>query len=143
MHLTHGIAISDILLLAPGPTPHTFDAVLARLLPDGRLPDEHQVTLYWELYGVRLDEAPRVSVAVSRVRTSFGRRLAERLRLREEPQTIEVQWATDAPAAAHAAGSVTLDLRDRPSGTWRVSVTVTDAAGRAATATRDLVIENR
>lgn len=143
LHLTNGVAMSDILLLAPGPPPRTFDEVLHRLLPDGRLPDERQVTVYWELYGLDLDEAPRVSVAVSRVRASFGRRLAEKLGLREEPQTIEMQWATDAPATTRAAGSVTLDLRDRPSGTWRVSVTVADASGRAATATRDLVIENR
>jgi hypothetical protein len=143
LHLTNGVAMSDILLLAPGPEPRTFDDVLRRLLPDGHLPDERQVTLYWELYGIRLEEAPRVSVAVSRVRTSFGRRLAEHLRLREVPQTIEMHWATDAPAAPVAAGSVTLDLRDRPSGTWRVSVTVADSSGRAATATRDLVIENR
>lgn len=141
LHLTNGVAMSDILLLAPGPVPRTFDDVLRRLLFDGQLPDERQVTLYWELYGIRLDEAPRVSVAVSRVRTSLGRRLAERLGLREEPQRIEMQWTTDAPAAWGAAGSVTLDLRDRSSGTWRVSVTVTDSAGRAATATRDLIID--
>jgi hypothetical protein len=143
LHLTGGVAMSDILLLAPGPAPRTFDDVLDRLLPDGRLPDEREVTLYWELYGIRLEEAPRVTVAVARVRTSFGRRLAERLGFREEPQTIEMQWATDAPAATRAAGSVTLDLRDRPSGTWRISVTVTDSSGRAATATRDLEIESR
>lgn len=140
LHLANGVAMSDLLLLAPGPAPHTFDDVLRRLLPDGRLPDERQVTLYWELYGVAIDDVPRVSVAVSRVRTSFGRRLAERLGLKEEPQTIEMQWATDAPAATRAAASVTLDLRDRPSGTWRVSVTVTDTLGRSVTSTRDLVI---
>ena len=143
LHFANGVAMSDILLLAPGPTPRTFDDVLRRLLPDGQLPDERQVTLYWELYGVDLEEAPHVSVAVSRVRASFGRRLAERLGLRDEPRTIAMQWATDAPAAPRAAGSVTLDLRDRPAGTWRVSVTVTDASGRAATATRDLLIQNR
>ena len=143
LHFTNGVAMSDILLLTPGPAPSTFDDVLRRLLPDAQLPDERQVTLYWELYGVEIEEMPLVSVAVSRVRASFGRRLAERLGLREEPQTIEMEWATDPPAATRAAGSVTLDLRDRPSGTWRVSVTVTDALGRVATATRDLVIDDR
>jgi hypothetical protein len=143
LRLTNGVAMSDVLLLAPGPAPRAFDEVLHRILPDGRLPDERQVTLYWELYGVDLEQAPRVTIAVSRVRASFGRRLAERLGLKEAPETIEMRWATDAPAATRAAGSVTLDLRDRPSGMWRISVTVADASGTAATATRDLVIENR
>jgi tetratricopeptide (TPR) repeat protein len=143
LHFTNGVAMSDILLLAPGPAPRSFDEVLHRVLPDGRLPDDRQVTLYWELYGIDLEKAPRVSIAVSRVRASFGRRLAERLGLKEEPQAIEMQWATDAPAATRAAGSVTLDLRDRPSGIWRVSVTVTEPSGKAATATRDLMIESR
>ena len=143
LHLANGLAVSDVLLLAPGERPRTFDEVVRRLLPDGRLRDDRQVTLYWEVYGVAVDEKPSVTVAVSRVRAPFGRRLAERLRLRDEPQTVEMQWETDAPAGRSTAGSVTLDLLDRPPGTWRVSVTVAAAGARTATATRDLVIERR
>ncbi|MGQ0715256.1 MAG: hypothetical protein ACT4PJ_16275 [Gemmatimonadaceae bacterium] len=138
---TDDIAVSDILLLSPGERPRTFDEVLQRLLPDGRLGENRQVTLYWEIYGVAI-EAPRVTVTVSRVRASFGRRLAERLGLRDEPQTVEMHWETDAPASHSTAGSVTLDLRDRPTGTWRISVSVTAAGRTAAGTSRNIVIED-
>jgi hypothetical protein len=95
------------------------------------------VTLFWEVYGLEAGTLPRVAVSVSRIRASRARRLAEKLRLRGEPQAVHADWAADAPQAA--AGSLTLDLRDRPAGTWRVSITVT-AGAATATAQRDLVL---
>jgi hypothetical protein len=138
--LTSGVALSDILLLEPGERPRTFEEALRRLLPDGRLGADRRVTLYWEVYGMGAMAEPRVTVSVSRVRASRVRRLAEKLGLRDEPQTVEIEWETDAPAGRTAAGSVTLDLRDRPTGTWRVSITVTGGGGGTASAARELVI---
>ena len=86
---------------------------------------------------------PRVSVSVTRVHASRGRRLAEKLGLRDRPRTVEIQWEADAPTEGSTAASVTLDLRDRPSGTWRVSITVDGDTRGVATATRDLIIANR
>jgi hypothetical protein len=142
-NLTSGVALSDILLLEPGEQPRTFEEASRRLLPDGRLGADRRVTLYWEVYGIGATPAPQLTVSVSRVRASRARRLAEKLRLRDEPQSVEIQWETDAPAGRSAAGSVTLDLRDRPAGTWRVSITVTAAGGGTASAARDLVIQGR
>ena len=139
----HGVAVSDILLLAPGEHPRTLEEALARLLPDGHLGAERRVTLYWEVYGPGDTILPRVAVSVSRVRASRARRLAEKLRFRDEPQTVEMAWETDAPAGRTAAGSVTLDLRDRPTGTWRVSITVTGPEGVTARSARDLVLDAR
>jgi hypothetical protein len=141
--LANGVALSDILLLEAGERPRTFEEVLRRILPAGRLGTDRRVTLYWEVYGVGAADAPQVTVSVSRVRASRARRLAEKLGLRDEPQSVEIQWETDAPAARSAAGSVTLDLRDRPAGTWRVSITVTGGGGGTASAARDLVIDGR
>lgn len=141
--LANGIAVSDILLLAPGERPRTFEEALSRLLPDGHLGAERRVTLYWEVYGPGDTDPPRVAVTVSRVRASRARRLAEKLRLRDEPQRVEMAWETDAPAGRTAAGSVTLDLRDRPAGTWRVSITVTGPGGTTASSARDLVLGAR
>jgi len=140
--LSGGVALSDILLLEPGERPTTFDEALRRLLPDARLGADRRVTLYWEIYGVPATTTPRVSVSVARVRASRARRLAEKLGLRPEPQTVEMEWETDAPEGRTAAGSVTLDLRDRPAGTWRVSVTFT-GGGTTATTSRDLILEDR
>jgi hypothetical protein len=141
--LTSRVALSDILLLEPGEQPRTFEEALGRLLPEARLGAERRVTLYWEVYGIRDVPAPRVTVSVSRVRASRARRMAETLGLRDTPQNVEIQWETDAPAGETTAGSVTLDLRDRPPGTWRVSITVTAADGETASTARDLVIDPR
>jgi hypothetical protein len=140
--LTSLVALSDILLLEPGNQPRTFEEALTRLLPDGRLGADRRVTLYWEVYGAEGLPAPRVTVSVSRVRASRARRVAEKLGLRNAPQTVDIVWETFAPAGRTAAG-VTLDLQDRPPGTWRVSITVTGATGRSEIAARDLVIEDR
>jgi hypothetical protein len=141
--LASPLALSDILLLEPGEQPRTFAEALGRLLPEARLGSDRRVTLYWEVYGIAGAPAPRVMVRVSRVRASRARRLAEKLRLRDAPESVEIQWDTDAPAAGITAGSVTLDLRDRPTGTWRVSITVTGAGGETASTARDLVLEAR
>jgi hypothetical protein len=141
--VTSGVALSDILLLEPGEPPRSFEEALRRLLPDGELGADRRVTLYWEVYGIGTADRPRVTVSVSRMRASRTRRLAEKLGLRDEPQTAQIQWETDAPVARSAAGSVTLDLRDRPAGTWRVSITVTEGGGGTASAARDLVIDGR
>ena len=139
--LVSDVAVSDIVFLEAGDQPRTFEEVLQRILPAGRLRPDRRVTLYWEIYGIESAETPHVTVNVSRVRASRARRLAEKLRLRDEPQSVEIQWETDAPATRTAAASVTLDLRDRPAGTWRVSITVAGTGTRTASAARDLVIE--
>jgi hypothetical protein len=141
--LRGAIAVSDILLLGPGEDPRSLEEALDRALPDGHLGAERRVTLYWEVYGPGDAVVPRVAVTVERVRTSRARRLAEKLGLRDEPQTVEMAWATDAPAGRPRAGSVTLDLRDRPAGTWRVSITVTGPGGATARTSRDLVLGDR
>lgn len=143
LSLEGGIAVSDVLLLEPGEHPRTLGEAVERLLPDGVLGPHRQVTLYWEVYGPGDAAQPRVTVRVSRVRASRARRLAEKLGLRDEPQTVEMEWETDAPTGRMAAGGVTLDLRDRPAGTWRVTVTVTAPGGATASAARDLVLAAR
>ena len=142
LSLTSVVALSDILLLEPGDQPRTFEEALTRLRPDGRLGGDRRVTLYWEVYSAEDLPAPRVRVSVSRVRAPRARRVAEKLGLRDAPQTIDIVWETYAPAGRTAAG-VTLDLQDRPPGTWRVSITVTGAAGVSAVTDRDLVIQAR
>jgi hypothetical protein len=138
-----GLALSDILLVEPDERPRTLTEAVEHLLADGQLGAERRVTLFWEVYGLETGALPRVTVSVSRIRASRARRLAEKLGLRDEPQTVHADWAADAPAAQTAAGSLTLDLRDRPAGTWRVSITVTAGDGNSATAQRDLVLGTR
>jgi hypothetical protein len=134
-----GLALSDVLLVEPDERPRTLAEAVQRLLPDGQLDADGRVTLYWEVYGVEEGALPRVTVSVSRIRASRARRLAEKIGLRAEPQTVHADWAADAPSAETAAGTLTLDLRDRPAGTWRVSITVTAGDGHTATTTRELV----
>lgn len=137
-------AISDILVLEAGETARTLDAALGSVRPHTRLrEDEHRVTLYWEIYGVDVSSEARMNMTIDRVRASRARRLAEVLRVAERPQPIAMQWETDAPATQRAAGSVTVDLSDRTPGTWRITIEVTDAAGRTAVATRDLTVGGR
>jgi hypothetical protein len=142
--LSGGVAMSDILLVEPGLRPRSLDEAARHVMPDGELIGDRRVTLYWEVYGLEaLEPPPRVTVTVSRMRASRARRLAEALGLRDTPQTVQMEWETDAPAGRAAAGSVTLDLGDRPTGTWRLSVTVATAAGGTATASRDVRLAPR
>jgi hypothetical protein len=143
LRLTNGIAVSDVLLLEPGERPRTLGETVERLLPDGKLDADRQVTLYWEVYGLGDLAAPRVTVRVSRVRASRARRLAEKLGLRDEPQTVQMEWETDAPTGRMATAGITLDLGDRPAGTWRITVTVTGPGGATASAARDLILAGR
>jgi hypothetical protein len=142
LRVTSNVALSDILLLEPGERPRTLEEAFPRIVADAELGRDRRVTLYWEVYRLHGVEAPRVTVSVSRVRASRVRRLAEKLRLRDEPQTVEIEWETDTFAAQRTSASVTLDLSDRSSGTWRVSVAVTGADGQSATAFRDIVIRS-
>jgi hypothetical protein len=137
---TNGVAVSDILLVEPGERPRSLAEALERLLPDGELGADRRVALYWEVYGLDPALLPRVTVSVSRVRASRARRLAEKIGLRDEPQTVHMEWETDVPATHTAAGAITLDLRDRPAGVWRVSITVTAPDGRTATTQRELLL---
>lgn len=138
-----GLAVSDILLVEADERPRSLTEAVQHLLPDGHLGADRRVTLYWEVYGLEPGALPRVTVSVSRIRASRARRLAERLGLRNEPQTVHADWAADAPQAQASSGSLTLDLRDRPAGTWRVSITVTAGDRNTATATRELVLGPR
>lgn len=140
---TTGVALSDILLVEPGEQPRSLAEAVDRLLPDGHLGAERRLAVYWEVYGLGAGALPRVTVSVSRIRASRARRLAEKVGLRDEPQTVHVDWAADAAAAQTAGGSLTLDLRDRPAGTWRVSITVTDGHGNTSTTARELVLGSR
>jgi hypothetical protein len=140
---TNGIAVSDVLLVEPGDRPGTLGEAVERLLPDGQLDANRRVTLYWEVYGLGDLAAPHVTVRVSRIRASRARRLAEKLGLRDEPQTVRMEWETDAPAGRMATAGITLDLGDRPAGTWRVTVTVTGPGGATASAARDLILAGR
>lgn len=137
------VAVSDILLVESGVRARSLAEAIPHLLPDGTLDAERRVALYWEVYGLEAGMLPQVTVSVSRVRASRARRLAEKLGLRDVPQTVQMQWETDALAGQGAAGTVTLDLSDRPSGTWRVSITVTTQGGRRASAERELVLQDR
>ena len=143
LSLTSEIAVSDILLLEPGPQPRSFAEALGRLLAEARLDADRRVTLYWEVYGMDAVSPPRVAVSVARVHASRGRRLAEKLGLRDRPRTVEIQWEADARAEETTAASVTLDLRDRSPGPWRVSITVDGGTRGTATTTRDLIIADR
>ena len=137
------VAVSDILLVESGARPRSLAEAIQHLLPDGTLDAERRVGLYWEVYGLQGGMLPQVTVSVSRVRASRARRLAEKLGLRDVPQTVQMRWETDALAEQGAVGTVTLDLSDRPSGTWRVSITVTTPGGRGASAERELVLQDR
>lgn len=137
-------AISDILVLEAGDTPRSLDAALERVRALTRLrADERRVTLYWEIYGVDASSESRMNMTIDRVHASRARRLAEVLRVAERPQAIAMQWEADAPTTQRAAGSVTVDLGDRTPGIWRITIEVTDAAGRTAVATRDLTVGGR
>ena len=138
-----GLAISDVLLVEPGERPGSLAEAVDLRLADAEIGADRRVTLFWEVYGLEPGALPRVTVSVSRIRASRGRRLAERLGLRDEPQAVHADWAADAPATHTAAGSLTLDLRDRPAGTWRVTITVSVGSRSTATAQRDLVLGSR
>ena len=139
----NGLALSDILLVEPDERPRTLTEAVEHLLPDGQLESQRRVTLFWEVYGLEAGALPRVTVTVARIRASRTRRLAEKLGLRDEPPTVHADWAADAPVSHTTAGSLTFDLRDRPAGTWRVSIAVTTADGTAATTQRYLVLGSR
>jgi len=140
---TGGLAISDVLLVEPGERPRSLAEAVDLRLADAKVGPDRRVTLFWEVYGLEPGALPRVTVSVSRIRASRARRLAERIGLHDEPQTVHADWAADAPATQTAAGSLTLDLRDRPAGTWRVTITVSVGSSNTATAQRDLVLGSR
>lgn len=145
------VVLSDILLLAPfGEVPADLSEALPLALATDTIATGAALGMFWETYALTAAGArpANVSVRLSRVRASAGRRIAETLRLEERPVPVAVRWETDARrplegsagAATASSTAFTLDLSRRPPGLYRIELSVTAADGAVARRARDIRI---
>ena len=128
--------LSDLLLFAPDAgNPLGIDSVLPRALPGLRVSAREPFGVYWELDGVRRENAV-LSVTVEPLHVGVVRRVATRLRLAPELAPVRVRWQS--MVASRDGEHVTLRMPANARGLYRVVLTVQQASGPQLTSSREI-----
>lgn len=138
-----GMALSDVLVFEPGPSPPgTLAEAALTARSDLRLGSRRPVGLYWEVYGVTGDTI-RVSIAVVPGRPGLLGRVGRTLGVVGTPPPITLEWAGPNSDGGDFLGrSIELDLSRLAKGRYDIVVEAEDRSGRRASARRPVVIVN-
>lgn len=135
-----GDCLSDLLLFdaTTASDAETAESVLPKSLTSFVLSNRMPLGVYWELRQTSDNQGPiSVSLTVSPVRVSLGRRLATRLHLAPAVAPVSLNWqATSSAGLQHR--HVTLRLPENARGRYRVTLTIESPQGSKLVATRDI-----
>jgi hypothetical protein len=136
-------AISDLLLFDPPDSlPTTLDAVVPHAHGSTRVPSDHRLGVYWELYGIDpASGAVGVSLTIAPQGTGWLRRAVESVGLATRRRGIRMEWQEVPEAASPAPRALALDLSGLSPGRYVIEVAVAPASGDALTAAREIWIE--
>ncbi|MGH7541580.1 MAG: hypothetical protein ACRELC_11330, partial [Gemmatimonadota bacterium] len=139
--------LSGLLLLDPAePLPGTLDAAIPRARGSSAARARDTLAVYWEWYGSAPAAGPvSVTLSLSREGKSFWRKAVEWIGLADRrDETVGLRWEErlEASASGIAPRSVTLALPDLPRGRYRLMLEIRPPRGGAATASRELLIED-
>jgi hypothetical protein len=124
-----GIALSDILLLAPAdPLPRSLPEVVPVARGSTRVRSGERVGLYWEVYGLPPGtEAIDVSVTLNRDGRNW---------LRRAQSPMQLSWQERPGEGAVLGRSLLVTLPELPPGRYTLQVTVAPEGGQVATTSR-------
>jgi hypothetical protein len=136
-------AISDLLLFDPPDSlPTTLDAVVPHAHGSTRVPPDHRLGVFWELYGV--DPASgtvAVSLTVAPQGTGWLRRAVESVGLATRRRGVRMEWEEVPEGASLAPRALAIDLAGLSPGRYVIEVAVRSASGNALTTQQEIRIE--
>ena len=142
-----GIALSDLLLLAPGGAPPaTLDEAATRALGRPRAGASQGVDVYWEVYGAA--ESPRdYTLTVVRAGAGWMRRTAEAIGVVTRQAPVHMRWtdppprpSEGSPIAGMTARALHVDLAALPPGRYVVTLTVLGTGNAQVSAIREIEV---
>ena len=132
------LALSDPLLLDPGPPPASRGEAIARLLLPGSPAGEDSVGVYFEAERLAPDVPVDVEVMLEPRRGGTLRRIGESVGLISPRTAVRLAWTEPPPASGRLTRGVTLSFRDVPPGEYVLHLVVRQGsawgASRAAIA---------
>jgi hypothetical protein len=138
------LALSDILLYAPGAQPaYSLLEVRDSALAGATISRARVVGVFWETYGLRAASEPvHFTLSVERAETGWLRRAAERLHLADPSSGLRLQWdeVPSQSADGIAARGVRVDLTRLRPGRYLMRLLASPRDGREAVATREIVV---
>ena len=141
---TGRVTISDLLLFDdPTKLPTSLDEATARARGSLKVDRSKPVGVYWEMYGVSpAGETLAYRLTVTRERTPWYRRAAEKLGVVERRAPVRMQWDEPSarPGAAHAR-ALAVDFSTLPEGRYRIELTLETGNLTIATASRTVDVK--
>jgi len=141
---TGRVTISDLLLFDdPAKLPTSLDEATARARGSLKVDRTKPVGVYWEMYGVSpAGETLAYRLTVTRERTPWYRRAAEKLGVVERRAPVRMQWDEPSarPGAAHAR-ALAVDFSTLPEGRYRIELTLETGNLTIATASRTVEVK--
>ena len=138
------VTISDLLLFdGPANLPTSLDEATARARGSLKVDRSKPVGVYWEMYGVSpAGETLAYRLTVTRERTPWYRRAAEKLGVVERRAPVRMQWDEPSarPGAAHAR-ALAVDFSTLPEGRYRIELTLETGNLTIATASRTVDVK--
>jgi hypothetical protein len=136
---TGRVTISDLLLFDdPARLPTSLDEATGRARGSLKIDRTKPVGVYWEMYGVSpAGETLAYRLTVTRERTPWYRRAAEKLGVVERRAPVRMQWDEPSarPGAAHAR-ALAVDFSTLPEGRYRIELTLETGSLTIASASR-------
>ena len=129
-------AMSDILVLRDQPElPESLDEALPQTLPVARIAPGESFQIGWEMYGLQIAEAARVTIGVNPAEEGFVRRLGEFLRLVEPTTPVDLSFQDRGPDRLGTVfRAVRLNLPELEPGAYTITVEI-ELPGREPIAT--------
>ncbi len=141
---TGRVTISDLLLFDdPASLPASLDEATARARGSMKVDRSKPVGVYWEMYGVSpAGETLAYRLTVTRERTRWYRRAAEKLGVVERRAPVRMQWDEPSarPGAAHSR-ALAVDFSTLPEGHYRIELTLETGNLTIATASRRVEVK--
>ena len=138
------VTISDLLLFDdPTNLPTSLDEATARARGSMKIDRSKPVGVYWEMYGVSpAGETLAYRLTVTRERTPWYRRAAEKLGVVERRAPVRMQWDEPSarPGAAHTR-ALAVDFSTLPEGRYRIELTLETGSLTIATANRTVDVK--
>ncbi len=142
--LTPGlVSVSDLMILREdAPLPDTFEEAVPYVRPGIRVSPGERFGVFWEVYGLRIQESVRVTVGFSEGRPGFLERVGDFLGIIEPDEPVEITFDDVGPDQVQEVfRSVELELPDLEPGDYTLHLRL-ELPGRTPVVTsRPIVVE--
>ena len=138
---THGLVLSDPLLLIPGTRslPGSRDGAVAAMMAGTTIESGNELAVYWEVYGVVTGQPLELSVSIEGTNRGVFTRVLRALRIRGDAEGPVVAWTESAGAPTHPM-AVALDTGVLEDGQYVLKIEVAVPDGSKATTTRSFTV---